>query len=422
MNAPLDFPPIVDALPSEVAASKNKIAAAMDDLQKVDLHAVAMAQFGPWRTQVAETTKTLTGLVLDLSTQAKVDEAKSLRHRLIGQPRADVRKVSKALKSRLATVSKAVGAEEDAAVAAYDDAEKLITPQIDAREAELEAEREAKRQAEENRKQAHRDTIAKIRSFEQRAKGLPAARIRLGIDMLEGINPGEEFEEFQAEALRAKDETLAAMRKMLADAEVAEAEAARLEAQRQEQQRIAAELAEQKRQLDEQAAALARQRAEQEAQQRAAAPAPEAPATDTSASAEAAPAAKGKEVTPGSSQPEASPPAPLHDNYTHAKRLFIEAANTIAQQEAGQAATQATEAKASPCQAETSSRQQVLKLGDIKIRLAIGGEPLNITATQLSELGFEPIATEKAAKLYAAEDFPRICQALIDHIDGAIPS
>ena len=70
------------------------------------------------------------------------------RERLINVPRAEARKVSKALKSRLAATSKDVGAAEDQIVAAYDDAETLITPKIDAAQKALDEEK-ARRAAEE---------------------------------------------------------------------------------------------------------------------------------------------------------------------------------------------------------------------------------------------------------------------------------
>ncbi len=53
-----------------------------------------------------------------------------------------------------------------------------------------------------------------------------------------------------------------------------------------------------------------------------------------------------------------------------------------------------------------------IKLGQINERIA----PLSITADGLAELGFNPVATEKAAKLYRESDYPRICEALIKHL------
>lgn len=53
-----------------------------------------------------------------------------------------------------------------------------------------------------------------------------------------------------------------------------------------------------------------------------------------------------------------------------------------------------------------------IRLDEINVRLA----PIALTADGLAQLGFQPVATEKAAKLYAAGDFQRICAALIAHV------
>ncbi len=57
--------------------------------------------------------------------------------------------------------------------------------------------------------------------------------------------------------------------------------------------------------------------------------------------------------------------------------------------------------------ADTGAR---LKLGQINERLS----PISISTDGLAELGFQPVATEKAAKLFREADFPRMCTALID--------
>jgi putative phage-type endonuclease len=56
---------------------------------------------------------------------------------------------------------------------------------------------------------------------------------------------------------------------------------------------------------------------------------------------------------------------------------------------------------------------QRIKLGDITTRLGF-----TLTADFLSSLGFDPVEQERAAKLYRANDFPRICAALIAHIQS----
>ena len=55
---------------------------------------------------------------------------------------------------------------------------------------------------------------------------------------------------------------------------------------------------------------------------------------------------------------------------------------------------------------------ETLTLGQINALLA----PISINAAGLAELGFEPVATAKAAKLYNESDFPAICRAIAQHI------
>ena len=56
-----------------------------------------------------------------------------------------------------------------------------------------------------------------------------------------------------------------------------------------------------------------------------------------------------------------------------------------------------------------------IALGDICARIA----PLTITAAGLAQLGFQPVATERSAKLYAASDFRHICDALHGVVSAA---
>ena len=55
---------------------------------------------------------------------------------------------------------------------------------------------------------------------------------------------------------------------------------------------------------------------------------------------------------------------------------------------------------------------ETLTLGQINALLA----PVSINAAGLAELGFQPVAIVKAAKLYNESDFPAICRAIAQHI------
>lgn len=70
------------------------------------------------------------------------------------------------------------------------------------------------------------------------------------------------------------------------------------------------------------------------------------------------------------------------------------------------------QASAANAAAHPAKDATTLTLGQINAMLA----PVNINAAGLAELGFQPVATAKAAKLYADSDFPRICAAIAKHI------
>lgn len=273
----LEFPEIQAPAFAPEPAPSTKVAVASataPDLAKIDLKDVALAKFGDWKAQVEAAKGAFTNVVHDLSTQAKIDEVKSNRWRLIGQPRADARKVAGALKSKLASVSKAIGAELETAVAAFDAAEVLITPQIEAAEAKLAAEKAEKERVENERKQKHLNNIAVIAGYVDQAAGLPIERIERGIAYVQGIDvSAEAFEEFAPRAAEQKEVTIQRMQQMVADLKAkAAAEALRLE-----NERLAAELVEKRRLMLEQQAEIDRQRKELEAaQRRAAAPSPAA--------------------------------------------------------------------------------------------------------------------------------------------------
>jgi myosin heavy subunit len=240
------------------------------DITTVNLTDLALAKFGPWREQAAKAKTEFAALVLDLQTQSAIDDAISLRNRKIRLPLAEARKTAEALKSKLAAVSKAVGAELPLIEAAWTDAASAITPRIEAAQKVLDDAKEAARLKEEARKDAHREAIAKIRRYltAAQAPGMTAARIQTGMGMLFDASTGPEFEEFQAEATQAKNETLEAMRVLWDQAEARETEARRLELQRQENERQAAELAKARAELEAQAAAVRAQAAELDRQRR----------------------------------------------------------------------------------------------------------------------------------------------------------
>jgi predicted phage-related endonuclease len=170
----------------------------------------------------------------------------------------------------------------------------------------------------------------------------------------------------QAEAAKAE-----ALRARIAEEERVKAEAA-------ERARVAAET---KRQLDEQAAAVAAARAQEEARARA--------------ELEAAKASQeGAELSP-------------------AAQVLLEqegAARFAATHPAAAAIVTPIEAARAPAAAD----EPMVRLGQINERLA----PITLTADGLAQLGFAHAMTDKSAKLYRESDFLRICAALQRHISA----
>lgn len=222
---------------------------ATTDLKKVDLQAVALVQFGDWRADVAAAKQNLSTLALDLSIPARIAEAKTLRQRLIGAPRAEVRKVATALKSKLAQVSKAVGAEADTAVAAYDALEPLITPQIEAAEQAIENARLERKRAEAERIHGLELAVdAKLDPWLDRCNedGMTAERVQRGMDALGQLAMPPELADvaaYWAERMSATRRGMESRRLALAQQEV-EAEQAKIRAERARVAGIQARIAE----------------------------------------------------------------------------------------------------------------------------------------------------------------------------------
>ena len=161
---------------------------------------------------------------------------------------------------------KALGAELEteaeritAALREIEDPHDIAIKAEDKRKADLKAE---EKRLNDERIAKHQAGIEKIRGYLAACHqpGMNAERIARGIAMLEPVTfPTEQWQEFAVPAANAQCETLEAMRALHAQAVSREQEAARQEAIRIENERVAAELAEARRQLEEQAAAVRRE-------------------------------------------------------------------------------------------------------------------------------------------------------------------
>jgi hypothetical protein len=272
MSAILDFPAIDESAlapitPATAVATKPAVDIALQD---VDLQKIALAHFDAPRAALVAATEKLTDVVHDLSTAGKLADAKSLRNRLINIPLAEARKVSATLKSKLTAVSKAVGAELTSLESGFEAAENLITPQIEARDAEVAAEKAEREAKEAARVSVHRANIATIAGYVAQLQGKTSEQILAAINAIDAIviDPAA-WEEFAVGAEVQKAETLEALQALFDRTKTAEDEAAAREAQRIENERVAAELAEQKRVMAEKQAELDRKLAAIEAAEKA---------------------------------------------------------------------------------------------------------------------------------------------------------
>lgn len=395
MNDLLDLPPIEAAALAEPKADLQPL-----DLRKINLTDVALAQYGDWQKDVAATKANLSTLVLDLSTPTKIKEARSLRQRLIGEPLAAVRKVAAGIKSAMATTSKAVGAELEKIEAAYSEADALILPRIEAREAELEAERAEKARIEAERVAKLQAGIATIRGYVQKAAGLPAERIANGVKALELMHFGDEWQEFAGQVRAARDEALEALRRMHAAAVQAEAD-------RAERERMAAALALIEAQQAD-AARLAAERAAEEARER--------DRLEKIALAQAAmpPATQNTVTTPGGIVADASTgevlhtPEPAPDPAASVHVDTCEPPAPVAQPTLEQKLLQV--AHEHPVHVDTKDDPAV-KLGDLNARLGF-----TMTEAFVRSLKVKPLDNKGRAVLIAEASLPDLRDELIARI------
>lgn len=397
----LDFPTIDAAAPvprTEIATA----AAGALDLTKIDLTDVALSAFDEAQASATKAKETLTGVVHDLNTPTKLADAKSLRNRLINLPLADARKVSKNLKSKLTAVSAAVGTKLATIEAEFEAAGQLITPQIEAAEAQLAEEKRIRDEKEATRKQAHQDQLAVLASYADKAVGLPSERIANGIKMVEGIEIDRAaWEEFADRAVEQRAVTLERMRKLHAEALAAE----QLEAQRLENERIAAE---QKAEADR----LAAERAAFEAEKTA------LRAQQAAAQREAEEAA----MRVRDEQARVERDAALNRQAAQEAATSAPASNP-ATARVCEVSAPASPPAAAPMQATPAARvihpaSQALRSEPPTLKLGVIGERLGfaLTADFLAALGFSPAATDRGAKLFHERQFDDICMALVRHI------
>lgn len=396
MSAQLDFP-IIAPEPTAVANQAQTVREA------------ALAHFSALEAPLRTLAERYRAVAFDCSTAKGMEAAKKARHDLRENGRFAVQRAEAAFKTAVNDAKKAVDGKADELVAIVRPVEDAIDAQIKAREEQVERERQERAVAEAARQQKHRDAIAVIAGYVAKAEGLPSARIQAGIEYVRTIDVSAEvFEDFADRAAEQKSVTIERLEAMLARTLAAEEAARRAEAQRIENERVAAELAEQRRQLAEQAEALRKAQAAaqlhseaRDSQQVLKAEPATADATDRDAPATASPRVGAMGVG------QAADAAPA----VEARHVQKETQAPPHQQDAGDP----------PAGADCAGRGEqpeviaapAIKLGDICERLGF-----TVTAAFVTEtLGIKSCGTDKRAVLFAQADFHRIIDALIAHLN-----
>lgn len=377
MNAVTDFPPIIE--------DAGTLAVPV-----VSIKSAVLAQFADAEKTVTALAEKYRSVAYDCTTTKGMADAKAARLDLRENGRYALQRAEAKVKTEVNDLKRVMAGEVDRLVAIVRPVEDAIDGQIKAREEQLAAEKaERERQAAEaarveaERRQRLEDGITTLAGYVGKAKGKTAAEIVRGIAFVEGIRiEADHWQEYTERAQAQKDATLVALRELHAATVKAEADAAELEALRREKaEREARERAEQER--------LAREHAELEAERIAAltAGAPKVQDAEMVLADEpitTRPASGGGQVD-GCRAPESQPDG---------------CSGPVPQDQ--------TSLPASPPEPVAT-----FKLGAITDRLGF-----NLTRTFVESLGIVPVGTEKAAVLFAESDWPRLCDALVAHVQA----
>ncbi len=188
--------------------------------------------------------------VPDVSTKKGRDAIASIAHK-VARSKTALDNVGKDLVAELKEIPKKIDAER-----------KRMRDTLDAWKDEVRAPLNEWEAAEEARKAKHQGAIDQI-NLRLECRDLDSSELCQNIEWLETMAIDESWEEFESEALRAKDKALAALREALAARERYEAEQAELE-------RLRAEAAQrEQKEREERIAREAAEQAQREAEQRA---------------------------------------------------------------------------------------------------------------------------------------------------------
>lgn len=350
-----------------------------------------IAEYSATEAALADLRTRFKDVAWDLTTTKGDKEARSARLELV------------TLRTGLEAERKRIKAPALAHCALIDAEAKRITDEIKALESPIDAliKADEKRRADEKaereriereRVDAIKQRMAAIRAVPMEMVGKTSGAIREALEELSAMAVDAAlFEEFELQAQGDRHDAVRALTRMLDAVAAQEAEAVRLQAEREN---------------------LARQQEEQRQRE-----------------VEAAAVRRQQEETDRLAREEADRKAAA-DRAAEQKRLDDQAAELRRREEelsAREAAAKPTPVEAVPQPVEETvvvaapdpvaapvNSGATIKLGYINDLIA----PLSISADGLAQLGFQPVGTERAAKLYRESSLPAIRDALIQSLRG----
>jgi hypothetical protein len=344
----------------------------------------------------------------DLKTPKGLTAMKAARHDLRENGRFAVQRASAEFKTAANAAKRAVDEMADRLVGIVRPQEDDFTRAIDAREAELEAEKAERARLEAERVERLTAAVATIRSYVQKAAGLPAERIARGIAGLESMTfPLEQWQEFAAQATAARDEALAALRLMHAAAVQAEADRAERERLEADAARLRAEVAAQRAESERLEALAVANRARLEAERLAEVTAAAAAmaariqtrATATTPDGTVADASTGEILDPiRPDEPDAAPAPTLEE--MGGEKPDVQDAVGVA------------EVNPQPSLPAAGSDEPTVKLGDLCARLGFTMTEAFVRDT----LQIQPVPSKGRAVLIAEAALPALREALVSRV------
>lgn len=215
----------------------------------------ALTEFEKVSAGLIDLTKRHANVIYPVTTTKGMEDAKAARKE-IRDVRYAVQRAEKAASDELNSIKRNVKDRAKQIITVLKPLEDAVDGQITAEDERCAEEKRKREEAEVARVAAIRDRIATITRAPTEVAGMPSATIRRSLDLVTGVPVDESFEEFQAEAMAAKDGAVSVLTTMLERAVAAEEAAAALRVQQEELERQRAELEAQRKELEAAKAAI----------------------------------------------------------------------------------------------------------------------------------------------------------------------